>query len=131
MHGSDNDLVLIKSSFNLSLINFADTSRLDLDLRGGKNELRGLATLCKEYLGLGLSKEYQVSEWRIRPIPKAMLQYAKKDALILPHLIVEMLSRIEEPEMIRQLILGGCRQVRRNKKANQPLIASVIISEKQ
>ena len=30
MHGADNDLVLMKSSFNLSLVNFVDTSRLDL-----------------------------------------------------------------------------------------------------
>jgi hypothetical protein len=30
MHGADNDLVLVKSLFNLSVINFVDTSRLDV-----------------------------------------------------------------------------------------------------
>jgi hypothetical protein len=30
MHGADNDLILIKSLFNLSVINFIDTSRLDI-----------------------------------------------------------------------------------------------------
>lgn len=94
MHGADNDLILIKSAFNLSLVNFVDTSRLDLDLRNSHHDLRGLSTLCREYLGVGMSKEYQVSEWRIRPIPQAMLEYARKDALILPHLLVEMLSRV-------------------------------------
>lgn len=56
MHGSDNDLILIKSSFNLSLINFVDTSRLDLELRANRSDLRGLSTICKEYLGLTMSK---------------------------------------------------------------------------
>ena len=47
MHGADNDLILIRSHFNLCLINFVDTSRFDIELRHGKNDLRGLATLCK------------------------------------------------------------------------------------
>ena len=33
IHGADNDLILIKSHFNLSLINFIDTSRVDIELR--------------------------------------------------------------------------------------------------
>lgn len=90
------------------------------------NDLRGLATLAKEYLGATMSKEYQVSEWRIRPIPKAMLQYAKKDSMILPFLLADMLDRIKsDPERIRQFILGGCKQARRNKKVSQPLVKSL------
>lgn len=46
MHGADNDLVLVKSLFNISFINFVDTSRLDIELRQ-KSDLRGLATLAK------------------------------------------------------------------------------------
>lgn len=88
MHGADNDLVLIRSLFGLCLVNFVDTSRLDIDLRENKNDLRGLATLVREYMGVVMNKEYQVSEWRIRPIPKAMLQYARKDSMILPYLLV-------------------------------------------
>ncbi len=56
MHGADNDIVLLKSLFNLSLINFVDTSRLDIELRETGNDLRGLATLVKEYLGANMSK---------------------------------------------------------------------------
>lgn len=47
MHGADNDLILTKSLFNLSVINFIDTSRLDIELRENKFDLRGLATLAK------------------------------------------------------------------------------------
>lgn len=91
MHGADNDLVLIKSCFNLTPINFIDTSRFDLELKE-QSDLRGLATLVKEYLGINMSKEYQVSEWRIRPIPKVMLDYARKDSFILPYLLKAMID---------------------------------------
>lgn len=128
MHGADNDLILIKSSFNLSLINFVDTSRLDIELRDNKYDLRGLAALSKDYLGTLISKEYQISEWRIRPIPKAMLQYAKKDSIILPFLLMAMLKKLEEnSERIKLYILGGCKQTRKNKKTSQPLLQNIKI----
>lgn len=54
-----------------------------------------------------------------------MLQYARKDSLILPHLFVEMISRMDGAESVRQFLLSGCRQVRKNRKASQPLIAMI------
>lgn len=52
-----------------------------------------------------------------------MLQYAKKDSMILPFLLADMLERIGgDSERIRQFVLGGCKQARRNRKATQPLI---------
>ena len=60
MHGADNDLVLLKSNFNLSVVNFLDTARLDLELIK-KNNLRGLGTICNEYTGIKMPKQHQVS----------------------------------------------------------------------
>ena len=60
MHGSDNDLCIIKSVLKFSFLNFLDTARLDVELRKQQN-IRGLATLVKEYLGEHMSKDYQVS----------------------------------------------------------------------
>ena len=57
-----------------------------------------------------------------------MLQYAKKDSMILPYLLADMLDRIKDDvEKIRQFVLGGCKQSRRNKKASQPLIKGLKI----
>lgn len=56
MHGADNDLILTKSMFNLSVVNFVDSSRLDVELRENKYDLRGLATLAKDYMGVSMSK---------------------------------------------------------------------------
>jgi hypothetical protein len=57
-----------------------------------------------------------------------MLQYAKKDSMILPFLLADMLDRIKDDvERIRQFILSGCKQVRRNKKVSQPLIKGLKV----
>lgn len=62
MHGADNDLCIIKSVFNLSIVNFIDTSRVDAELRKNKGGgVRGLATLANEYLHIEMNKDYQVS----------------------------------------------------------------------
>jgi len=89
MHGSDNDLCVIKSVLKFSFLNFVDTARIDVELRKEQN-IRGLATLAKEYLGEHMNKDYQVSEWRIRPIPSSMLDYARRDSLVLPFLVRKM-----------------------------------------
>jgi hypothetical protein len=46
MHGSDHDLYILKSCFNVSFINFLDSSRIDIDLKKHIS-IRGLATLTK------------------------------------------------------------------------------------
>ena len=46
MHGSDNDLCVLKSVLKLSFVNFVDTARIDIELRKKQN-IRGLATLVQ------------------------------------------------------------------------------------
>jgi|688.fasta_scaffold1053179_2 hypothetical protein len=60
MHGSDNDLCVIKSILNISFLNFIDTARIDVEIRKQQN-IRGLATLVSDYLDEHMSKDYQVS----------------------------------------------------------------------
>ncbi len=95
MHGSDNDLCVIKSVLKFSFLNFLDTARVDVEIRKQQN-IRGLATLVKDYLNEHMSKDYQVSEWRIRPIPASMIEYARKDSLVLPFLARVMLSLLPQ-----------------------------------
>ena len=42
-----------------------------------------LQTLCWQYLGYELDKTYQTADWRQRPMPEEMLQYAAIDAQVL------------------------------------------------
>ena len=46
MHGSDNDLCLIRSILKISFLNFMDTARVDVELRK-QQSIRGLSALVK------------------------------------------------------------------------------------
>lgn len=123
MHGSDNDLCVIKSILNLSFLNFIDTARIDVDIRKQQN-IRGLATLVNEYLHEFMSKDYQVSEWRIRPIPISMLDYARRDSMVLPFLARKLLL-CADAERLGEILTNGCKHARRNRKTSQLLIRSM------
>ena len=60
MHGSDNDLFVIRSVLKFSFLNFIDTARLEMELKQRHN-IRGLASLVGEYLNSFMSKDYQIS----------------------------------------------------------------------
>lgn len=56
-----------------------------------KGESVGLRTLCKQYLNFEMEKNFQRSDWRIRPLFKEMIQYASLDAEVLPYIYLKML----------------------------------------
>jgi ribonuclease D len=39
-----------------------------------------LEKLCDKFLGIQLDKFFQVADWRIRPLPQGMLDYARSDS---------------------------------------------------
>lgn len=51
----------------------------------------GLRALTRAYLGLDITKSFQRSDWRIRPLPVPMLLYAATDAYVLPTLCERLL----------------------------------------
>ncbi|XP_061952521.1 uncharacterized protein LOC133675224 isoform X1 [Populus nigra] len=48
--------------------------------RKGPKETKSLATICKEVLGISLSKELQCSDWSHRPLTEEQKTYAATDA---------------------------------------------------
>ena len=87
-HGSDTDLKWLKSCLGLDLVNIYDTSRAEMHINKFKTA-PSLLNLAKQYLGFELDKSYQISDWRVRPLPSAMLEYARKDASTLLLLFVK------------------------------------------
>jgi len=81
-HGCDNDLKWLKCNFEIDVVNLYDTSKAYMIIENTKVPC-SLSFLTKTYLGYQLDKSYQKADWRIRPLPKAMLDYARIDASIL------------------------------------------------
>ena len=78
-HGCDTDLKWLKSSFGFDVVNIYDTASAEKILHDAKGSL-SLFQLAMKYLNVHLDKVYQTSDWRVRPLPKSMLEYARRDA---------------------------------------------------
>lgn len=93
-HGSDNDIVWLQRDFHIYPVNLFDTYRAAIAL---EKPQKSLAFLLQCYCGVGIDKRFQKSDWRLRPLPKELLEYARTDAHYLVYIA----------ECLRQELLGG------------------------
>lgn len=76
MHGASNDVLWLQRDFGIYVCNLFDTMQAS---RVMKLERNSLDFLLKYYCGVTANKEYQTSDWRLRPLPYTMLKYARGD----------------------------------------------------
>ena len=84
-HGHFNDLAWLRSNFSI-VVNppIFDTAASAQELDGmWEDGQPSLQTLCGQYLDYVLDKTYQTADWRQRPMPEEMLQYAATNAQVL------------------------------------------------
>lgn len=101
-HAPKGDLRWLRSNFGLEVNNVFDTATAAAELRrasaapfdvaGGQVSLKNL---CSALLGVELDKTHQRSDWRLRPLPPDMLNYAATDARVLLALALELTRRLE------------------------------------
>ncbi|TDL23207.1 hypothetical protein BD410DRAFT_173443 [Rickenella mellea] len=75
-HGAESDIVWLQQDFNLYVVNLFDTYHASKVLDFPRH---GLAALLAMYCDFIPDKRYQLADWRIRPLPEEMLQYARSD----------------------------------------------------
>ena len=93
-HGCASDLQLLYRSFGIIPVNIFDTAAASALLTTTTSE-PSLAKLVQEHLGLKMDKAYQKSNWKIRPLPLPMLDYALSDAALLLPLYYQILQRVQ------------------------------------
>ena len=76
-HASEYDIICLKRDYGFEFANLFDTM---IAARILGEEAIGLASLLKSRLGVDLDKKYQRANWGIRPLPRAMLEYASHDS---------------------------------------------------
>ena len=81
LHGHCNDLGWLASDFGIVVSEpIFDTAANAQQLCGTWEEgPPSLQLLCRQYLNYELDKTYQTANWRLRPLPAEMLQYAAID----------------------------------------------------
>ncbi|KAJ1145256.1 hypothetical protein NDU88_011547 [Pleurodeles waltl] len=87
LHGADSDVEWLQKDFGLYLVNMFDTHQAARALNLGRNSLDHLLKL---YCDVQSDKRYQLADWRIRPLPEEMLEYARADTHYLLYIYDKM-----------------------------------------
>ncbi|XP_041655797.1 exosome component 10 [Cheilinus undulatus] len=75
-HGSDSDIEWLQRDFGLYVVNLFDTHQASRALNMARHSLDHL---LKQLCNVDSDKRYQLADWRIRPLPVEMVQYARAD----------------------------------------------------
>lgn len=87
LHGADSDVEWLQKDFGLYLVNMFDTHQAARALNLGRHSLDHLLKL---YCDVQSDKRYQLADWRIRPLPEEMVQYARADTHYLLYIYDKM-----------------------------------------
>lgn len=76
LHGSASDIIWLQRDLGLYIVGLFDTFHAACALQfPGK----GLKYLLQRFANFEAQKQYQLSDWRVRPLPKELLDYARSD----------------------------------------------------
>ncbi|UMM17804.1 hypothetical protein L5515_014172 [Caenorhabditis briggsae] len=75
-HGSDNDVLWLQRDFGVHVVNLFDTY---VAMKKLKYPKFSLAYLAFRFADVVLDKQYQLADWRARPLRNAMINYARED----------------------------------------------------
>nr|XP_013795480.1 PREDICTED: exosome component 10 isoform X3 [Apteryx mantelli mantelli] len=89
LHGADSDVEWLQKDFGLYLVNMFDIHQAARLLNLGKHSLD---YLLKLYCNVDADKQYQLADWRIRPLPEEMIQYARDDT----HYLLYIYDKVRE-----------------------------------
>ncbi|KZT31893.1 hypothetical protein SISSUDRAFT_1056155 [Sistotremastrum suecicum HHB10207 ss-3] len=113
-HGAESDIIWLQQNFGLYIVNLFDTYHASKVLEFQKHSLASLLSLYCDFIA---DKKYQMADWRIRPLPNEMLQYARSDTHFLlfvydnmknalldkaegrPELVLEVLERSKQTSL--------------------------------
>ncbi|KAI9325632.1 ribonuclease H-like domain-containing protein [Obelidium mucronatum] len=95
-HGAESDIVWLQRDFGVYVVGMFDTYHASHVL---ELEAHGLAFLLKYYCGVDTNKKYQMADWRVRPIPKEMIKYARIDTHYLLYIYDRMRNEVLEKDL--------------------------------
>jgi ribonuclease D len=88
LHGADADVQWLQRDFGLYVVNLFDTGRA---ARALQFPSAGYAYLLQHYCGITADKSHQLADWRQRPLPSDMQQYAVQDT----HYLLDIYERLK------------------------------------
>lgn len=123
-HGADYDVRSLFRDFGIEINNLFDTEIASRFL--GYNE-SGLGTALQREFNLTVDKQFQKKDWRVRPLPQDMLNYAASDTLFLlplARILRERLTTLERLPWVEEESLLISR-VRPSANNGDPLFLNI------
>ena len=93
LHGADYDVLTLRRDFGFAFANLFDTMIAARIL--GYSRV-GLGALLESFFGIRLNKRFQRADWGQRPLPQALLDYARLDTRYLIPLRHRLRAELEE-----------------------------------
>ncbi|KAM3301612.1 protein RRP6-like 3 isoform X2 [Capsicum chacoense] len=94
-HGADNDVLWLQRDFHIYVVNLFDTAKACDVL---SKPQRSLAYLLDTYCGIVANKLFQKEDWRQRPLPAEMVQYARTDAHYLMYIAHRLSCELKQQD---------------------------------
>ncbi|KAJ5240130.1 hypothetical protein N7468_004749 [Penicillium chermesinum] len=111
LHGSTMDIIWLQRDLGLYMVGMFDTFHAACALGLQKKSLK---FLLKEYVNFEADKKYQMADWRIRPLPPAMFDYARSDThyllYIFDRLRNALIERSTPEENLIDFVLEGSKR---------------------
>ncbi|KAF5404764.1 Exosome complex exonuclease rrp6 [Paragonimus heterotremus] len=106
-HGSHSDLMWLQRDFSVYVVNLFDTGVAARELQLGRFSL---TYLLQRYVNVRASKKYQLADWRIRPLPDELIEYARTDTHYLLYVASVMCQELQDRGRLH-VVLERCRQL--------------------
>lgn len=92
-HGSNMDIIWLQRDLGLYVVGLFDTYHACCALQfPGK----GLKHLLQQFANFEAQKQYQTADWRIRPLPQELVDYARSDTHFLLHIYDNLRNLLNE-----------------------------------
>lgn len=107
LHGGEYDVAVLKRELGTAPANLFDT-QIAASLLGMAKT--GYANLCRDLLGVAVTKEHQQFDWGRRPVPAGPRRYALDDVRHLPALAAVLRERVRAADIAEEVAIA-CRAV--------------------
>ena len=131
LHGADNDVLWLQRDFGLYLVNLFDTHQAvrQLDFRKFSFDY-----VLQHYCNVKSEdkKKYQLADWRIRPLPQDMIDYARSDTHYSLYIYDRLTNELIDKSTSTNLLLVALNKSREitlqsySKELFQPSLPSLL-----
>ena len=126
LHGAFMDIIWLQRDFGLYIVGLFDTYHASRSLGFKKNSL---AFLLSHYVNFDAAKQYQLADWRQRPLTPELLSYARSDTHFLLYIFDmlrnELLSRNKMQHVLDESRKVALRRFENNTYRPDSLSADV------